>query len=341
MSLPDVIGLVSRTFRFLASLMSSWATGGYQKAPPWSKDYGGYYDKEYNYNQNQKYQQFSYYTKRAEDWYSNKRKKNRQRGREYVFCADCDNWDWASAWFPKCLGCGKPWSKPGEHRHDDPLALAGHAGQDGNKDKAKGASPEEREQAAVLCKALSEALGTDLSGLLAKHLPAVQPPKSEKEQENQVWIELRDARRTVDRTAGKLRQSTKNLEQLREKLAAEEKFHNDLVSKNQQAEEKRHDLLQSYFASYGRDCQERAEEEAGIREPKRRRQGGGLDDHDHDPMRDLDSQENQEEQAELPEQVQNNGWRAARSRSPIRGSASDPSAVAGAGGMGNNGGIAG
>lgn len=333
--------------------MSLSAAGGYQKVPPWSKGYGGYHKQEYNYyNQYQKHQQESYHKKGGDDWYNNKRKKIRKRGREYVYCTECKFWDWASAWFPKCSGCGKPWCKPGGHNHDsddDLLAVDDSANHEGYKDKAKDKTPEEREKAALLCKALSEALGTDLSGLLAKHLPAVQPPKSEKEQENQVWIELRDARRTVDRTSGKLRQSTKSIAQLREKLAAEEDKHNDLIAKNTEAEEKRHNILQSYFASYGREFQERAEEEAGLREPKRKAQRrGGLDDDEHDPMHDIDREEQEAGHEGLPnpttQKEPSNEWRATRSRSPApRGSASavGASSAAGAEGMGNLGGISG
>ena len=141
-----------------------------------------------------------------------------------MWCFRCECWGWLSAWFPCCAGCGGRWNTPLADNEQALLDIEAGTGKY-DKDKEEGKpdfTPEQRKQAEELCKALSNTLGYDLSHMLAQHLPAVPPPKGEKDLEVERWAELRDARRLCDTNAGKLAKATKEYNKLKKHLADSE-----------------------------------------------------------------------------------------------------------------------
>ena len=237
---PGAAGFATPTFgfRFMAPPWSSDAAA-YKRVAPWAKNTSTY-DSDYDHNS---WDQWAGKKQRGA-WATRKRRSGRGRA-EYVWCSACKHWDWKSHWFPCCPGCGCKWNDGGNDPDGPALALelkGGDKDKEKETDKAK-ASPfteQQRGRAMELVKALSDTVGFDLSVLLAQRLPAVQAPKTEKKKS--------------DAVVAKLRQN----------FAEAEKNNKELPQKADEAEGRRHDLLQGYFATCGQEHRARAEEAACI-----------------------------------------------------------------------------
>ena len=262
------------------------------------------------------------------------RRGRESRGRTFVWCHHCATWDWESAWFPCCAGCGRRWGVP----KDDKAAL--EVGDDQDEDKKKPEiTKEQREQAAQLCRSLSQVVGFDFTPLLAAHLPAVQVPKTQKEMENQKWAELRDARKDCEKKNNAAKKADQHLQNLQKQLEAANTKAAQAREQAEQADMFRHEVATAYFAAYPAADREAAEIEAGLR-PRKQARRGGFDDEEHNGMDDLDQEERKEPQGEGEDQHQaGDTTPRQRSRSPVpgRGAGASGDSGRGAGNAGEQG----